>query len=94
VFQFKEIVLEMSKKNSQPSHLDKIRGSFLRHLRQSASVASGQGHFLGFIETHVVASGMLCAGFVEGNKNKVHEELLVYPIDKVFFTFSTSFCLY
>ena len=89
---FKEIVLEMSNKNSESLVLDRWRGSFVRHMKQATKAANGQGHFLGFIESHVDPEGLICAGFMEDNKSKTHEEVIAYPIDEV--SLSSQFALY
>jgi hypothetical protein len=82
IIQFQEVVIEMSKKNSEAYNLDRIRGPFIRHLKQAASSANGMGHFLGYVETHVDINGFLCAGF-EDKKSMVTEEVIAYPIDEV-----------
>jgi hypothetical protein len=86
VHQFREITIQMSKKNSEPSTLDKIRVPFLRHFRQSVSEANGLGNFYGLVESHINGEGLVCAGYKEDNKNKLYEETLDYPIDEVLFT--------
>lgn len=73
----------MGKQNEEAVNLERIRGPFVRHLKQVAASAGGRGHVLSAIETHVDINGYLCAGYKEDNPNKKFEELIVYPINEV-----------